>query len=87
MSVATAEEQFISGNQAKTLLGWGWNSLYKAVMNGDIRSRKIPGKRDLRYYREDVERLRGELGEHLSRLQPGQSGSTRRNQRRKREDL
>jgi hypothetical protein len=62
MSVATAQEPFISGHQAKTILGWGWNRLYRAVMSGDIRTRQVPGQRDVRYYREDVERVRGEIG-------------------------
>jgi hypothetical protein len=61
VSAATAQEPFITGWEAKGRLGWGWNRLYRAVLAGEIRSRQIPGKRDPRYYAEDVERVRRDL--------------------------
>jgi hypothetical protein len=61
MSVATAQSppSYISGNQARLIMGAGWYALQKAAMTGRVRIKADPGTA-VKYCREDVERLRRE---------------------------
>jgi hypothetical protein len=65
MSSQSGSLTFIPAYQARHLLGYGWNRFYRTVSAGEIRTRRNAGERDVKYCREDVERLRQE-----SSLQP-----------------
>lgn len=55
----SADEQlYLSGRDAATLLGVSMATLYTYVSRGMVRVQRLPGQRESRYWRSDIERMK-----------------------------
>src|SRR5258706_11550831 len=62
---AIGDELYVSAKAAAEMLGVNVTTLYAYVTRKGIRSQAIPGERARRYWRADIERLRGTGGEKV----------------------